>query len=175
MSAAEGRQCHDLLLGLLTGSVPRVGAPDKWYQLSPGRSCFSICREPQLDAGHPQPVNSGGATSRTFRRICVGYQNASGTRAETRPLPSNLGIPPVEAAPYFTLFIAPVDTLRPRQKEHYMTTSNLPLRPIVRTPPPPTVPRVRSRLVLPPGVAAKPKLLSRQRNSSFMWWRSSAY
>ena len=26
-----------------------------------------------------------------------------------------------------------------------------------------------------PGVAAKPKLLSRQRNSSFMWWRSSAY
>ena len=25
-----------------------------------------------------------------------------------------------------------------------------------------------------PGVAAKPKLLSRQRNSSFMWWRSSA-
>ena len=26
-----------------------------------------------------------------------------------------------------------------------------------------------------PRVAAKPKLLSRQRNSSFMWWRSSAY
>jgi len=25
----------------------------RWYQLSPGRSCFSICREPQLDAGHP--------------------------------------------------------------------------------------------------------------------------
>ena len=58
-----------------------------------------------------------------------------------------------------------------------MTTSNpiIPLRPIARTPQPPTVPRVRSRLVLPPGVAAKPKLLSRQRNSSLMWWRSSAY
>ena len=28
MSAAEGPRCHDLLLGLLAGSVPGVGAPD---------------------------------------------------------------------------------------------------------------------------------------------------
>ena len=51
-----------------------------------GRSCFSICREPQLDAGHPLASQ---------QRWC----DESYTRVETRPLPINLGIPPVEAAP----------------------------------------------------------------------------
>lgn len=46
-------------------------------------------------------------------------------RAVTRTLPGHLAVPAVEAAPSdFTLFIEPVDTRRPRQMEHSMTTSN---------------------------------------------------
>ena len=141
-----------------------------WYQLSPGRSCFSICREPQLDPGHHLANQQ-----RWCGEQLAGLPNASAREATAEPrlLPSNLRVPLLRLHPSHS----PVDTRRPRQKEHYMTINNptshptsahRPNDPIAYTP------RVRSRLVLPPGVAAKPRLLSRQRNSSFMWWRSSA-
>ena len=43
-----------------------------------GRSCFSICREPQLDAGHPLASQQRWCDESYHPAICVAYRNASG-------------------------------------------------------------------------------------------------
>jgi hypothetical protein len=90
----EGRRCHDLLLGLLTGSVPGVDTPDTGINSVraglASRYAVSLSSTPDILS----PVNSGGATSRTSRRSAWLTETIRAW-VETRPLSSNLGIPPV--------------------------------------------------------------------------------
>ena len=70
-----------------------------WYQLSPGRSCFSICREPQLDAGHHLASQQRWCDESYHPAHPRGLPKRIRARAESRPLPTNLRIPPGDAAP----------------------------------------------------------------------------
>ena len=120
-----GRKCSTIrCLVLLTGSVPRVGTPDNWYQFSPGRSCFSMCREPQLDAGHPLASQQRWCDESYLAAHLRGLPNASAHGPKHGLCQVIWAYHLLTLHHYFTLFIAPVDTRRPRQKEHYMTTSN---------------------------------------------------
>ena len=48
-----------------------------------GRSCFSICREPQLDAGHPLASQQRWCDQSYLPAICVAYRNHQGTGRNT--------------------------------------------------------------------------------------------
>ena len=43
-----------------------------------GRSCFSICREPQLDAGHPLASQLRWCDESYHQRICVAIETHQG-------------------------------------------------------------------------------------------------
>jgi hypothetical protein len=63
-----------------------------------GRSCFSICREPQLDAGHPLASQQRWCDESYHPAHLRGLPKRIRARAESRPLPSNLGMPLWRAA-----------------------------------------------------------------------------
>ena len=48
-----------------------------------GRSCFSICREPQLDAGHPLASQLRWCDESFLPAICVAYRNHQGMGRNT--------------------------------------------------------------------------------------------
>ena len=50
-----------------------------------GRSCFSICREPRLDAGHPVASQQRWCDESYLLAICVAYRNHQGTGRNTAP------------------------------------------------------------------------------------------
>ena len=56
-----------------------------------GRSCFSICREPQLDAGHPVASQQRWCDESYLPAHLRGLPKRIRARAETRPLVDLVG------------------------------------------------------------------------------------
>ena len=106
-----GRRCSTIWCLVYSPVVFQVLVLQTRVSIQSGRSCFSICREPQLDAGHPLASQQRWCDESYHPAICVAYQNASAHGPKHGLCQVIWGIPPGEAAPSSPLFTAPVDTL----------------------------------------------------------------
>jgi hypothetical protein len=72
-----GRKCSTIRCLVYSRVVLPVLVLQTRVSIQPGRSCFSICREPQLDAGHHVASQQRWCDESYHPAICVAYQNAS--------------------------------------------------------------------------------------------------
>ena len=77
MSAAEGLRATICCLVYSRVVLPVLVLQTR-VSIQSGRSCFSICREPQLDAGHPLASQQRWCDESYLLAICVAYRNHQG-------------------------------------------------------------------------------------------------
>src|SRR4029077_12450493 len=66
-----GRNCSTIRWLVYSRVAFQVLVLQTRVSIQSGRSCFSICREPQLDAGHPLASQQRWCDEAYHQRICV--------------------------------------------------------------------------------------------------------
>jgi len=76
--SACSRRCSTIRCLVYSRVVFQVLVLQTRVSIQSGRSCFSICREPQLDAGHPLASQQRWCDESYHQRICVAIETHQG-------------------------------------------------------------------------------------------------